>query len=171
MSKTLKYILIGLSSIFGLFIIGAITLSIMIGSAFGVFDKNYSVSELKEEYSSNEKAIDDLISYFNKSKPKDKIVAIEFKDNETIGRLIIRDKKSDSTFFQHWDFDKEMLITPNLKSKLGWDLKTIEILKEKLDEADCISIEDGEPIKVGFKRSGMGMFSFNIFQNKETNRN
>jgi hypothetical protein len=170
-SKTLQYILIGLAGIFGLFIIGAIVLNIMIASAFGAFDKNYSISELKEEYYSNEKAIDELILYFNKIKPKDKNVAIEFNNDETIGRSVIRDKKSDSTFFQHWDFNKDILITPDLKSKLGWDLKAIEILKEKLDKADCISIEDGEPIKIGFKRSGMEMYSFNVFQDKTTNRN
>ncbi len=74
-------------------------------------------------------------------------------------------------FFQHWDFNKDTLITPDLKNMLDWDLETIEILKEKLDNADCISIEDGEPIKIGFKRSGMGMYSFDIFQDKTTDRN
>jgi len=171
MSKIFKYVLIGLAIVFGLFIIGAIALNIMVASAFGAFDKNYSVSELKEEYYSNEKAIDDLIVYFNEIKPKDKILAIEFEDDETIGRLVIQDKESDSTFFQHWDFSKDTLITSDLKSKLGWDLETIEILKEKLDNADCISIEDDEPIKIGFKRSGMGMYSFDIFQDKMTDRN
>lgn len=70
MSEILKYILIGLASVFGLFTIGAIVLNIMIASAFGAFDKNYSVSELKEEYYSNEKEIDELILYFNKIKTK-----------------------------------------------------------------------------------------------------
>ncbi|WP_374443820.1 hypothetical protein [Epilithonimonas sp.] len=170
MPKILKYILIGLITVFGLFMIGAIVLNIMIASAFGAFENNYSVSELKEEYKTNEKAIDDLILYFNKIKPKDKFVKIEFKDGKTIGRLLIQDKISNSVLFQHWDFSKNILITPDLKNKLGWDLEKVEILKEKLDKADCISIEDGEPIKIGFKRAGLGMYSFNIFQNKESDR-
>ncbi|WP_379968734.1 hypothetical protein [Epilithonimonas sp. UC225_85] len=171
MSKTLKYILIGLAIVFGLFTIGAIVLNIMIASAFGAFDKNYSVSELKEEYYSNEKEIDELILYFNKIKPKDKIVSIEFKDDEIIGRLAIENKGTEKKNFQSWNFNKEILLTPDLKNMLNWDLETIEILKEKLDNADCISIEDGEPIKIGFKRSGLGMYSFDVFQDKATNRN
>lgn len=165
MSKTLKYILIGSGSILGIFILGFIILNIMIASAFGAFDKNYSVSELKEEYYSNEKEIDELILYFNTIKPKDKIVSIEFKDDEIIGRLAIQNNGAGKKFFQSWNFNKDVLITPNIKNMLGWDLETIEILKEKLDNADCISIEDGEPIKIGFKRSGMGMYSFDVFQN------
>jgi hypothetical protein len=171
MSKILKYILIGLASVFGLFTIGAIVLNIMIASAFGAFDKNYSVSELKEEYYSNEKKIDELILYFNKIKPKDKIVSIEFRDDEIISRLAIQNNGVGKKFFQSWDFNKEILLTPDIKNMLNWDLGTIEILKEKLDNADCISIEDGEPIKIGFKRSGMGMYSFDVFQNKLTDRN
>jgi hypothetical protein len=46
---------------------------------------------------------------------------------------------------------------------MGWTRETFRALKEKLDNADCIQIESGEPAKIGFKRSGMGMYSFNIF--------
>jgi len=171
MSITLKYILIGLGFIFVIIGFGIFTINTMIASAFGFLDKNYSVSELKEEYYSNEKEIDELILYFNTIKPKDKIVSIEFKDDEIIGRLAIRNNGVGKKFFQSWNFNKEVLITPDIKNMLGWDLETIEILKEKLDNADCISIEDGEPIKIGFKRGGMGMYSFDVFQNKLTDRN
>ena len=32
-----------------------------------------------------------------------------------------------------------------------------------MDKADCIQIESGEPTKIGWQRSGMGMFSYNVF--------
>ena len=46
---------------------------------------------------------------------------------------------------------------------MGWTRETLEKLKEKLDRADCIQIKNGEPTKIGYKRSGLGMYSFNIF--------
>jgi hypothetical protein len=44
-------------------------------------------------------------------------------------------------------------------------LLPLKTLKEKLDKANCIQIESGEPAKIGFQRSGMGMYSFNVFDN------
>ena len=171
MSKTFKYILIGLSSILGLFIIGIIIFYLMIASAFGAFDKDYSVSDLKEEYFSKEKEIDDLILYFNEIKPKDKSIAIEFKDDKTLSRLRINYKDSTRAIFQQWDIPVKNLLNPELSNHLIWNDEKIKRLKIKLDKADCISIEDGEPIKIGFKRSGMGMYSFIVFQDKITDRN
>lgn len=168
MSKTLKYILIGLGIILGLFSVGFVIINIMIASAFGAFDKDYSVSDLKEEYNSKEKEIDDLILYFNQIKPKDKIVSIEFKDDKTLSRLQIDFKDSTKTIFQQWDIPVNNLLNPKLVKDLDWNDEKIKLLKKKLDKANCISIEDGEPIKIGFKRIGMGMYSFNIFQDKTT---
>ena len=36
-------------------------------------------------------------------------------------------------------------------------------MKDKLDKAECIQIESGEPAKIGFKRSGLGMYFYNVF--------
>jgi len=171
MSKTLKYILIGLGSVLGLFILGFVILNIMIASAFGAFDKDYSVSDLKEEYFSKEKEIDDLILYFKEIKPKDKSIAIEFRDSKTLSRLRINSKDSTRAIFQQWDIPVKNLFNSELSKHLSWNDEKVKLLKTKLDNANCISIEDGEPIKVGFKRSGMGMYSFNIFQDKMTDGN
>ena len=170
MSKVLKYVLIGIGVIGGLFIIGFLIFNFMIASAFGAFDKTYSVTELKQEYFSKEKEIDDLIKYFNQIKPKDKQVDIEFKNNKTLDRLRIEYLDSTQTPYQQWGVQVASLTKPEFKKDLNWTEENVEKLKEKLDAANCISIEDGEPIKIGFKRSGMGMFSFVVFQKKETDR-
>lgn len=65
MEKTIKYFFVGISIVGGLLLIGAVVFSVMVTSAFGGFDKNYSVSELKSEYFSKEKEIADLINYYN----------------------------------------------------------------------------------------------------------
>jgi hypothetical protein len=46
---------------------------------------------------------------------------------------------------------------------LGWNQKTIEQLNEKLAKANCISIKNGVPTKIGFQRSGLGIFFYNVF--------
>lgn len=142
----------------------------MISAAFGSFDKSYSVSELKEEYYSNKKEIQDVISYYNTIKPKNYIVEIEFTNNKLLTRLTILERNSSNVVYQKWDVPVDEIQSHELTKYLGWNKDDVKNLKEKLDDADCISVEDGEPIKIGFKRSGMGMFSFNIFQNKLTDR-
>jgi hypothetical protein len=171
MSNVLKYIFIGLVIIGGLFIVGFLILNFMIASAFGTFDKSYSVEELKDEYVLKEREIDDLIKYYHKIKPSDKTIEIEFENDEVLGRLSVHSKKDSLKYYQQWNVRLAGLQNTIIGKELGWNEEELKILKEKLDKANCISIEDGEPIKIGFKRSGLGMYSFNVFQNKESNRN
>jgi hypothetical protein len=168
MSKTLKYILIGSGVIGGLCIIGFLIFNFMIASAFGAFDKTYSVTELKEEYFSKEKEIQDVINYYDFIKPKDYTVDIEFTDEKLLSRLTIYKKDSSKVVYQKWDVPIGEMQSQELTTYLEWSGNEVKTLKEKLDKANCISVEDGEPIKIGFKRSGMGMFSFVIFRNKGT---
>ena len=166
MNKYLKYFLIGSSIILGLFVIGFIIFNLMIASAFGAFDKTYSVTELKEEYFSKEKEIQDVINYYDFIKPKDYTVDIEFTDEKLLSRLTIYKKDSSKVVYQKWDVPIGEMQSQELTTYLEWSGNEVKTLKEKLDKANCISVEDGEPIKIGFKRSGMGMFSFVIFRNK-----
>ena len=168
MNKYLKYFLIGSSIILGLFVIGFIIFNLMIASAFGAFDKTYSVTELKEEYFSKEKEIQDVINYYDFIKPKDYTVDIEFTDEKLLSRLTIYKKDSSKVVYQKWDVPIGEMQSQELTTYLEWSGNEVKTLKEKLDKANCISVEDGEPIKIGFKRSGMGMFSFVIFRNKGT---
>lgn len=171
MNKTLKYFLIALCAVGGLFLIGFIIMVLIIGSAFGSFDKSYSVSELKNEYYSKEVEIKELVYYYNTIKPRNCSVDIEFKNDKILERLTIISKDSSKeVIYQEWDVNANVLQTEKFKNLVGWDEHQIKGLKNKLDQADCISIKEGEPLKIGFKRSGMGIFSFNIFQEAKTNR-
>jgi len=171
MNKFLKYFLIVLASVGGLFLIGFVVMYFMIAAAFGSFDKTYSTSELKHEYYSKEKEISELINYYNHIKPKDYWVDIEFKDDDMLERLRITSKDSISkVVHQEWNVSSKILQSDGLKDLLKWNEDDVTELKIKLDKANCISVEDGEPIKIGFKRSGLGMYSFNVFQDIQTDR-
>ncbi|MDR6461181.1 hypothetical protein J2786_004334 [Chryseobacterium vietnamense] len=170
MNKVFKYFIIILSAIGGLFLVGFIAVILIIGYAFGSFDKSYSVSELKEEYYLREVEIADLIKYYNTIKPENYSVDIEFKNDKILERLRITYKGSSNVVYQDWNVSSNVLFTEKLKDIAGWNEEQTAVLKNKLDKANCISIEDGEPLKIGFKRSGLGMFSFNVFQEINTDR-
>lgn len=164
----LKKILIGISIVIGIGILAFIGWTLMIVSAFGGFDKDYSVTDLKENFENSKTEIYELKRYFNEIVPKNRFVEIEFEDDNTLGRFGI--KALDSTagnpngpMFLEWDLKTNTAKMDSLIEPMGWTRETLKTLKEKLDKADCIQIESGEPTKIGFKRSGMGMYSFNVF--------
>ncbi len=164
----LKKILIGISIVIGIGILVFIGWTLMIVSAFGGFDKDYSVTDLKENFEKNKTEIYELKRYFNEIVPKNRFVEIEFDNDNTLGRFGI--KALDSTagnpngpMFLEWDLKTNTAKMDSLIEPMGWTRETLKTLKEKLDKANCIQIESGEPTKIGFKRSGMGMYSFNVF--------
>jgi len=164
----LKKILIGISIVIGIAILIFIGWIIMIISTFGGFDKDYSVSDLKENFEKNKTEIYELKQYFNEIVPKNRFVEIEFEDDNTLGRFGIRALDStagnpDGPMFLEWDLKTNTAKMDSLIQPMGWTRETLKDLKEKIDNADCIQIESGEPTKIGFKRSGMGMYSFNVF--------
>jgi hypothetical protein len=141
----------------------------MIIYAFGGFDKDYSVTELKDNFEINKVAIYNLKNYFNKIVPKDKFVEIEFEDDTTITRFGISTIdtakiSSNQAFFLEWDLKIDTPKIDSIIKQLGWTRETLKTIKQKLDNANCIQIESGEPTKIGFKRSGMGIYSFNVFE-------
>ena len=46
---------------------------------------------------------------------------------------------------------------------INWNKENLFQIKSFLKDANCISIENGEPTTIGFARSGMGKYSFKIF--------
>ncbi|HET6558604.1 MAG TPA: hypothetical protein VFG54_14895 [Prolixibacteraceae bacterium] len=164
----LKKVLIGISILIGIGLIGFIGWWIMLISAFGGFDKDYSVTDLKENFEKNKTEIYELKRYFGEIVPENRFVEIEFEDDNTLGRFGIKALDSNAgnpngSIFLEWDLEINTTRMDSIIQPMGWTRETLRILKGKLDNADCIQIESGEPAKIGFKRSGMGMYSFNVF--------
>lgn len=165
MNKILKWTLV----VFGVFILIAIVWFVSLMSAFGVFDKVYSPDDLKASFQEKKTEIYELKHYFNNIVPKNRFVEIEFSSDHKLARFGI--KALDSTagditepMFLEWDLSTQTAKIDSLIKPMGWSRATLVELKEKLDNANCIQIESGEPAKIGFKRSGMGMYFFNVFE-------
>ena len=155
-----KKVVIGFLILCGFGLVIFIGYIIMIVSALGGFDKDYSLSELKENFENKKTEIYEVKSYINKIVPSNNLVHIEFDDNNTLGIFHI---KVDDKFESNWNVEIKSGKADTLLQKLGWTTETLKILKDKLDKANCIGITSGEPCNISFQRSGMGMYSFNVF--------
>jgi hypothetical protein len=158
MKKTIKWILIivgsGLLLYIGFFIYSILTFSFYDDGKF------YSKQDLIDNYNQKSQQIVDLKTYINKIVPANKSVDIEFDGNKRLDIFHVIDS---GTYDSNWDLKISSKKVDTLLNKLGWTHQTLTSLKEKLDAANCISVKNGEPCNIGFQRSGMGKYYYNIF--------
>ena len=164
-----RKILTGILILIVIGVLGLVGFIAWVFSAFGGFDKDYSVTDLKENFEDNKTEIYELKGFFNEIVPENRFVEIEFEDDNTLFRFGI--KALDSTagnpngpMYLEWDLKTNTAKMDSLTNPMGWTRETLRSLKEKLDKANCIKIESGDPTRIGFKRSGLGMYSFNVFE-------
>jgi len=165
MKKTVKTGIIGIAIIGGVIGIAFLVISFSIDSAFGLYDKVYSPNDLIKEFKNNKDHILSAKKYFNSITPKYKKIGIEF-NGDKIARLEIdpvdTGRGSDlTTQFLDWNLSPKKV--DSILPILGWTHQTLNTIKKSLDDANCISIVSGDPSQIGFKRSGMGMYFFDVF--------
>lgn len=169
MTKTIKQIITWTLIICGagllLYIGFVIFVAISFSNALGTF---HTKQELVDNYNNSKTQILELKKYFNSIIPKDKQVEIEFESDSKLSRFGI--SPLDTTtgeiiypIFLEWDLKANSATIDSVIKTIGWTQQTLEDLKHKLDKANCIQIESGEPTKIGWQRSGMGMYFYNVF--------
>lgn len=158
MNKILKWILM----IAGAGLLLYIAFIIFVFSVFGFEDdKYYSKEDLINNYNLKKQEIHDLKLYINTVVAADKTVDIEFDGNK---HLFIFHVTNDGNYETNWNVKLNSPKIDTLLKKLNWSRQTLKTLKEKLDAANCISVKSGEPCNIGFQRSGMGKYYYNIFE-------
>ena len=142
-------------------------LLIIVGYVFFVFSafsfddgKYYSKQDLIDNYNQKTQQIIEVKQYINSVVPPDKTVDIEFDGNK---KFFIFHVVDNGTYDSNWDLKLNSAKIDTLLNKLSWTKQTLKTLKEKLDAANCISVKSGEPCNIGFQRSGMGKYYYNIF--------
>lgn len=161
-----------------------LTVGILLFTAYWLFSGS-SKQELIDNYTKKEKEIFKLRNYFNSIVPSGFHVYIEFRNNKKIDFLVYEGAMSLTSsnygLFEQWDINpyeyKEQPMTHNdsseyspktkslnlVKQKLGWSDATFQTIKSMLDKANCISVSNGDPTQIGFARSGMGKYSYQVF--------
>ena len=152
-----------------------------------VLDIPDKVSEkaARDNFLTRNKEIYELKNFYNSITPKDMNVQIEFISDTLIDLEIINianPKYPIKLFFAQSninpynykpetssnDSSKYTATTESLeisKSQIGWTNETFKTIKKYLDKSNCISITNGEPANIGFKRSGFGIYFYNMYNN------
>ncbi|MFT3824160.1 MAG: hypothetical protein QM731_09580 [Chitinophagaceae bacterium] len=142
-------------------------LLLFVGYVFTVFftfsfddGKHYSIQDLIDNYNARTEQVNDLKNFINSNVPVDKSVVIEFDGNKGLSIFHII---GNGTYDSNWDLKIKSSKVDTLLNKLGWTHQTLKTLKDKLDAANCISFKNGDPCNIGFQRSGMGEYFYDIF--------
>lgn len=129
-------------------------------SAFFPNDKIYDKKDLTDNYDKHEKEIATFINYFKSIIPEDVYVDIEINDTKNID--IFHVYKEDVNY-GGWNINVDSPKADTIFSILNWDKSQIEVLKEKLEDINCISIDNRYPVNIGFQRSLMSKFYYTVF--------
>lgn len=138
-------------------------------SRFGFDDgKIFSKSELVRNYEYKKNELNDLKLFYNQIVPNSREVSIEFKNDDEIARLAITNhtvvKGFDAEdYFCDWNLSIGSHTVDSVMKALKWSKSTLDSIKFYLDRANCISVTNGEPTNIGFQRSGLGMYFYNLF--------
>eukprot|EP01133_Synstelium_polycarpum_P002868 gene2868-3294_t len=133
-----------------------------------------SKKELIANIDSNYTKIQNLITSYQKLVPKDYIVSIEFQPANIVisspPSVDMRIQSHSADNFnsleteQKWDMAYGSAELKNMCNRLHWNEQTLKTIKELLDQANCISIENDKIAEIGFARSNMAKYSYLIFE-------
>jgi hypothetical protein len=122
-------------------------------------DLNYEkISVLKSEYA---KLVPDNYTVSIEFNPENKIVSTK----ESVDLMIKLYKNKETTITQEWNLEYNSNKLHKMLALLKWNNKTLTTIKKLLADANCVSIENGQTSTIGFARSGMGKYSYVLFDN------
>ena len=125
-----------------------------------------SKRELIDNFEKNKDSIFKLHTEYSKLVPDSLTVFIEFNPRN----IIVNTKESiDLKIYgksrtQEWNLGYDSDVLSEMIESLGWNSDTLLKIKTLLDNANCISIENGDKATIGFARSGVGKYSYKIFE-------
>lgn len=77
--------------------------------------------------------------------------------------MITTVKNKETKVMQDWQLDPNEGKLKKMIASIGWNKVTLAGIKKMLADAHCISIENGKATKIGFARSGLGLYSYLLF--------
>jgi hypothetical protein len=122
----------------------------------------YTQEDLIKNFQQRQSEILEVKSYVDGKIPSGTWIDIEFEYGDPAIFHIGKNGVSD----YNWNLDIDSKKTDSLLSAIGWTKSDLETLEEKLHKANCISVSSGNPIQIGWQRSGMGKFFYKIFNQK-----
>ena len=145
-----------------------------------------SKKELIENFENKNTEIQKLKTEYQKLVPENYIVDIEFEPESkvltTTEEITIKiyklknrnDKQKENSevverndglevISENWNLKPNSEELEKVIKSIGWSNQTLSEIKKLLNDANCISIENGKITTIGFARSGMGKYSYKVF--------
>ncbi|PQJ16669.1 hypothetical protein BST99_13915 [Aureicoccus marinus] len=136
-----------------------------------------SKEELIKNYEDKQAEISNLKIEYLKYVPENHIIDIEFKPESKILNVPEQIKikiyktsinnetkeKSVEVVSQNWNLKPNSDELKKVIESINWTDETLKEVKNLLTKANCISIKNGNITTIGFARSGMGKYSYKIF--------
>lgn len=162
MNRLLKIILIIFGSIAA--IIGGFLFFLHIAFSGIYTGPIYFKEDLIDNYEERKSEIHEVKIFIDSKISEDEYIDIEFEN----GELGIFHVRKNGVYNSNWNLDIDSKKTDSLLNVIGWTKDDLELLEEKLDEANCISAASGNPTTIGWQRSGMGKYYYKIFDKNLT---
>uniref|UniRef100_UPI002631E88E hypothetical protein n=1 Tax=uncultured Tenacibaculum sp. TaxID=174713 RepID=UPI002631E88E len=126
----------------------------------GIFTgPSYNKQDLIDNFERKKNEIIEVKKFIDSKTPFETYISIEFEN----GELGIFHVEKNGNYESNWNLDIDSKKTDSLLTVINWTKNDLKNLKDKLDKANCISVSSGNPTTVGWQRSGMGKFSYGIF--------
>ena len=139
---------------------------LLIRASLGFSSKKQLIDNIDSNYS----RINRLKTEYSKLVPGNYVVRIEFNPPnpllgtaETINLMILQSIGNGTRPFQEWNLRYRSDSLDHMLAIVGWKENTLKTIKGLLTDAHCISIENGEITTIGYARSGMGLYSYKLF--------
>lgn len=148
-----------------------------------------SKEELIENFENKKNEIQTLKNEYFKLIPQNYIVEIEFEPESKIlnvteqftikifKRSTPENSNDDNSaqindkfelVSQNWNLKPSSKELNEILKTLNWTNNTLTEIKKLLKGANCISIKNGKVTTIGFARSGMGLYSYKLFEKELT---
>lgn len=145
-----------------------------------------SKKDLIENYEAKRNEIAELREEYSKLVPKNHIVEVEFEPeskiltvpeqitikiyelndigNKDLDKEPVKRSTERKIISQNWNLKPDSKELEEVLKSIDWTSQTLAKIKMLLQKANCISIENGETTTIGFARSGLGKYSYKIFE-------
>ena len=158
--KNYKILLIGFSAFAILGIGFFLFLYFEIDGTF--IGRNYSKEDLITNYQNQIKEINEAVTYYKSILPENYSTSIEFKNDNSLAMIHLY---RDSIVDNNWNLEMGTPKIDSILTVLNWTDRELHTLREKLKQANCRSIGGNiDRVSVGWQRSGMGILSYEIYQ-------
>ena len=120
-----------------------------------------TISKMIDNYESHKFQIQDVIQYYKSILPQNTNTRIEFDNSEVVIFHVNRNGSSN----YNWSNNKKSIPLDSLIDDMGWTVEELNLLREKLQLANAISIEGKDRIQIGWLRTGLAVYGIEIHPN------